>query len=128
MRDRRYRAWDDGVMVYSDSFKDDRNYGAYDYIRFFFEKIRGDAIVMDYSGIKDRKDQPIYEGDICRFADKYNYYVVFEDTQFICYHVVKDWGRWGPLHRINDHDLLKYPFEVIGNIYENPEFLKVDNS
>lgn len=67
-REIKFRAWDDGVMIYADKYQDDRNYSEYDYLRFFFENIRSDAKVMQYPGLKDRNGKDIYQGDILQFS------------------------------------------------------------
>ena len=66
------------------------------------------------------------DGDILRFADKYNYIVKWDDGRWVCDHVVTEWGRWGNLHRAYEYDFTKYDFSVIGNIHSNPELLKKD--
>lgn len=75
-----------------------------------------DVILMQYTGLKDKNGVEIYEGNIVNHL--YHYYaghgVVLEENEII---VIED--------------IAKLPFdgssvecEIIGNIYENPEFLE----
>lgn len=83
--------------------------------------------VMQYTGLKDKNGKEIYEGDIIRMAGKFWYVVRFEDAKFVCYHTKEDYGKWGDLHRLFDHDFSNYGWSVVGNIYENPELLATSN-
>ena len=74
-----------------------------------------DFEVMQYTGLKDKNDKEIYEGDIVRHAtDEGVYKVIFED---------------GGFYVINSYDfqtINEYPLEVIGNVYENLELLEAE--
>ena len=128
MREIKFRAWD----------------GAWDemqYLELTDEKISYPwDILMQYTGLKDKNDKGIYEGDIveieirdedsCMGSTFIEKYVVEWDNQKhrFCYsdnkyHVMGSFsGKWG----------LDYPNElteeinIIGNIYENPELLESD--
>ena len=88
------------------------------------------------TGLKDKNDKLIYEGDIVKFAE-------YDWTDFS----FKDWEQekteivWGSGHSYPAFDLKTHNFdcnglayifeegwtiEVIGNIYENPELLEVE--
>lgn len=91
-----------------------------------------DLILMRYTGLKDKNGKEIYEGDLVRqkqkFADGYQIFLIA-------------WGHigWFPelkarklekmMHKIEgENDADWEQFEVIGNIYENPELLKGEDS
>ena len=90
-----------------------------DKINFNTEKVNDftDCILMQYTGIEDKKGVGVYEGDIVKgqvwigIVKWINY--SWQVHRFDADGEVEEWFI------IND-----YPFEVIGNIYENPELLK----
>jgi len=86
---------------------------------------RNDKNLMLFSGIYDKNKVEIYEKDILKGRNGHNYLVVFENTEFVCYHTKKELGRWGRLSRLLDTDMkeLLKVIEVIGNEFENPELL-----
>ena len=80
-----------------------------------------DAVFMQYTGLKDRNGKEIYEGDILALKTHYNE-VVFG-------FVVFNYGAFCLSSRETYYDdelisNLGVEFEVIGNIYENPELLE----
>jgi phage uncharacterized protein TIGR01671 len=83
--------------------------------------------LMLFTGILDKNDIEIYEGDILKDTDNEIYYVDFIRGCFYLRTNYKSfphlgWAEWLPMCEI---DRLANPteFEVIGNIYENPELL-----
>lgn len=76
-------------------------------------------VCMQYTGIKDKNDKEIYEGDIVSGHD--------EDLNFICFGEVV-WDKWecGFCVKGGEPTFIGcYPnLEVVGNIYENPELVK----
>ena len=121
MREIKFRAFDDGKMLYSHN--NITNSSKFQN-KWFFEKIREDAIVMQYTGLKDKEGREIYEGDIIAHPEFYEtpemshnpkkYVVVkFKDCAFRIYDVILS---------DEEKDNNDY-FYVAGNIYENPELL-----
>lgn len=78
-----------------------------------------DAIIMQYTGLKDENGKKIYEGDIVKTTftrkDLYNdlLSVVTWSQELLCFTINNVSFVFGNYH-----------LEVIGNIYENPELLK----
>lgn len=133
MRDIRFRAWDvsklpDGtIRKVMHSNNDLMCWGEVPSPMFATgfadEKLKkGELWVwMQFTGLKDKNEKEIYEGDIVRAKSKFvsvNYEVYWEDRlcQFrLCARHDKQYDK--------THDLYIWADEVIGNIYENPELL-----
>ncbi|MGX9821002.1 YopX family protein [Lactococcus lactis] len=87
-----------------------------------------DVILMQSTGIKDKNGVEIYEGDILKlhaiflapddkigyleYSPKYGYSIIFEGNRLYRQEY------WASTNKLN--------YEVIGNIYENPELLEGD--
>ena len=87
-----------------------------------------DCELREFTGLHDKNGKEIYEGDILRDTDSEIYYVDFIrgcfylKTKYISFPHL-GWTEWLPMCEI---DRLANPvdFEIIGNIYDNPELLK----
>jgi hypothetical protein len=109
-REIKFRAWDDGRMVYMT--------GALASISRFFRVIRKDSILLQFTGLKDKNGKEIYEGDM-----------VVADHNGAPYHqvVFLDYGFFaeckGGLYALNS---VRGIMTVVGNIYETPHLLNSD--
>jgi len=79
--------------------------------------------LMQYTGLKDKNGKEIYEGDILHQDAFWDIYIVWDDKHSRFAYLCTDWvvTQGDPISILSDQ-LSK--FEVIGNIYENPELLK----
>jgi uncharacterized phage protein (TIGR01671 family) len=121
MRELKFRVWDGLKMNYPKviSFDMER-------VSFAPENLGGGMIAvpikncMEYTGLKDMNGKEIYEGDfIQNVADNGKRLSIFEIRwQQACCGFVKE-REDGNTFTL---DISKY-FEVIGNIYENPELI-----
>ena len=80
-----------------------------------------DTLVMQYTGLRDRYDTEIFEGDIVK-----DHYSLYENDLCI---VSFSEGAYYPMIQVKEgyNCIDKYnpqQFEIIGNIYSNPELLK----
>jgi hypothetical protein len=87
--------------------------------------VNNDLNLMQSTGLCDKEGTEVFEGDILhhQIQTEYTFIVKYD----------KDKGRWygDGLSRTYRIDIAKrflpYYYKVIGNIYENPELLEVDN-
>lgn len=83
--------------------------------------------LMPYTGLQDRNGLDIFEGDILRWGDWEQEGTEFPDTYIVSYQVpsfVWDCYRGSQKLETNGEVLRDTnEFEVIGNIYENPDLL-----
>lgn len=84
---------------------------------------RGPFELMEFTGLLDKTNNMIYECDIVRATNTGNVGTVQYVPKTASFLVL--WIDDGELYYeyLNNETCKKY-FEVIGNIYENPEFLK----
>lgn len=129
MRRIKFRVWDKTFkMMLSPKLVDiDFNEGKIEvttdilrYEEVYTDEIK-DFVLMQYTGLKDKKGKEIYEGDIlkCKLHNgKYENYTIVWNEKDACFDALnKDKSNFmlATIWRIS---------EVIGNIYENEDLLK----
>ncbi len=134
MREIKFRAWNrlNGKMYENVGYRNGLIFIDYDYDEYDFE-CEGDIIInsnyildediteiMQYTGLKDKNGNEIYEGDIVEELNGERHPIVYEEYRFDVY------GFYDTGYDIAGDGFSEGSdkFKVIGNIYENPELLK----
>lgn len=117
-REIKFRAFQDNKMLVSPISS---NYG----LQRFFGLLYEDAPIMQFTGLQDKNSKDIYEGDILQSTiDKqlFNWKVSFNDGGFVIQNIGIDGYlmNYFPLNQSSCFNRI-----IIGNIYENPELLKI---
>ena len=94
-------------------------------LKFEDERSGEDVILMQSTGLKDKNDKEIFEGDIlaCKTDDEViNLNVFWDEEHALFMFESKKYNEQEPLAELVENNT--YPFEIIGNVYENPELLE----
>lgn len=134
MREIKFRAVDGNRLVASVGFTDSdlgRSLWEEAYMVGGGGQLSDDAILLQYTGLKDKNGIEIYEGDILAYTDLGEVKSKFRGEApnsnwggIVEY--INDGEGVGTIGRFGVKGLMWKPqvCEVIGNIYENPELLK----
>lgn len=111
-REIKFRAWaiEENEMLKDVSIEND----TWDMLNEFLKYTRDEVIYMQYTGLKDKKGNEIYENDIVSFEDNVYQVVV---NEFMQIPVVDSEVGQVPLYKCNKE------IEVTGNIFEDGDLL-----
>lgn len=102
-----YKEWD---IITSEDFFDDDLYLSSEH----YDK----ETLSQYTGLKDAKGKEIYEGDVIRVCDGEEVGQVIWNAEWACFEL-----SVRAMNPSTEIDMCNVDWEVIGNIYENPELL-----
>ena len=131
----RYRAWHRELgrmmllknMWFQDGFVEELELNdtvMNDYITAYHDEIE----LMQSTGLFDEEEMEIFEGDILAVKTDdgtLNVYVFWDEEHALFMFESKKYNEKEALAELLEDN--SYPFEIIGNIYENPELLEVEN-
>jgi uncharacterized phage protein (TIGR01671 family) len=128
MRELKFRVWDVKLNEYVPKRELDRNFGL-DFngeLRCLIaSREKGPFILQQYTGLTDKNNKPIYEGDIVKFSRLFEKERKIKELKSF---VRFDEGKFGfDLIGFNDRFFTlsdECGIEVIGNIFEHSELLK----
>ena len=136
MREIKFRAWDNKQKSMSASFTLSDMHEA-TYMNLEPKNHIDNYKIMQYTGLKDKNGKEIYEGDQLKINNKWQGVVKYGIANAFdgCCSYVKLCGFY--IERKDSHSIMfnyegqhlnpEEEYEVIGNIYENPELLKNNN-
>ena len=87
--------------------------------------VNNDLHLMQSTGLVDKNGKEIFEGDIlaCKTDDEViNLNIFWDEEHALFMFESKKYNEQEPLAELVENNT--YPFEIIGNIYENPELLE----
>ena len=131
IREIKFRAWDKENKSFIHSF--DLYFLKYNLdnilVQGFGEKIK--IILMQFTGLKDKNGKEIFEGDIVKLNEHYDYDSLIPEHIVIVKFLEGSWalvhkeirGTVGYIDELHSN-VINDRIEVIGNIYENPELLE----
>jgi len=124
----RFRAWDSWrkrMSVVDRIYIDTEGVRLYDDFGEYWRDFR-DAKLMQSTGLKDKNGKEIFEGDILAFEtddEVINVNVFWDEEHALFMFESKKYNEQEPLAELVENNT--YPFEIMGNIYENRELLEV---
>lgn len=95
-------------------------------LKFEDERNGEDVILMQSTGLKDKNGKEIFDGDVlaCKTDDEViNLNIFWDEEHALFMFESKKYNEQELLAELVEDNI--YPFEIIGNIYENPELLEV---
>ncbi len=125
MREIKFRAWHKGKKIignvlgidilHKEIFFSNENVDCYEHVDF------KNIELMQYTGLKDKNNKEIYEGDIVKLRANHGIGVIKYYDEWGAF--VVEYVKSKPL-AVLGMNYYKEDIEILGNIYENSELLK----
>ncbi len=112
-------------MVYPIKMEDEEGniYTDFDFVTVIHET------VGQFTGLFDKNDKKVFEGDIIAYTPRSNCTIIYEVTwqqEYSRFSLVQWSTHRYRLYEWAELEKVKYMCEVIGNIHDNPELLEVE--
>lgn len=126
----KFRAWDNWrkrMSVVDRIYMDTKGVRLYYDFGEYWRDFR-DVELTQSTGLKDKNGKEIFEGDILAFEtddEVINVNVFWDEEHALFMFESKKYNEQEPLAELVENNT--YPFEIIGNIYENSELLEVND-
>jgi len=123
MREIKFRIWnvDTNCWLTKIALLQDISCGRYN---LFVNKNLNNIIIQQYTGLKDRNGQEIYEGDLINFSWQAGYKEFYDDkNQEVFYNDESASFVFGKDKSCMLDRVVYNTLEVVGNVFENPELL-----
>jgi uncharacterized phage protein (TIGR01671 family) len=126
-REIKFRYFHKGEMIYIDLY----NYNTGVLFKVYENQSKTSKF-MQFTGLKDKNDNDIYEGDIVQWSDEYDDLSENEIVKAVVKFSENDTLGWhfGKLRKLTGNklwcDLVPDSMEVIGNIYQNADILTIE--
>ena len=131
MRELEFRAWWKDTKRFLDCDEWYMTCSGAKYLHYAVMPYKDDNFIIEqYTGLKDKNGQKIYEGDIVTFlVERFNNVTLgFESEDW--HTAVVEWNQDDACYSFMVRDVpfsVRYEAEVIGNIHENQELLEIKN-
>lgn len=117
MREIKFRTWSDKLKIMGEVVSIDyriKRITAKTVNNFFWDDLFDDLKLMQYTGLKDKNDNEIYEGDLIKWGTNTVWTINFEKGSF-----------WLGINMIGKRTIRNIcdEIEIIGNIHENGDLL-----
>lgn len=129
MRELKFRAWNGDSYIELNNLRGERSiyFSPYD-LGAIPPEARGNAVLEQYTGLKDKNGKEIYEGDIVRYG-RYLRGIIPPESRT---EIVSWWSGEEEYYPCCTTSGFALPYsedgyEVIGNIHENHELLEAKN-
>lgn len=128
----KYRCWDERLglteVVSIDFFRKKIKINHWEYGDSNFFPL-DEVVLMQSTGYKDKNGVEIFEGDLVKVSVDNGFDYLFEELSIVKpskFHsgLVCSLKSHEAEYRIIHAEILGYEYEVVGNIYENPELLE----